>query len=119
MADPLTHSHDTSTPAMSAETVPSEEFVLVPREPTPEMLGAAWGANVWRQMMDGQEAALVRLYQAMTAAAPTLSASHLAKEGGDAGTVDDFGESGWSAGWNAGYRDGDNEDLAKNGRACL
>lgn len=44
---------------------------------------------------------------------------HTAKEGGEAGAVDDFGESGWSAGWNAGYRDGYNEAFAKYGCASL
>lgn len=74
MAD-RTHPHDTSKPAMSDETVPSEEFVSVPREPTHEMKEA--GAR------ENQGMYPIAIYRAMIAAAPAPNPSPAAK-GGDA-----------------------------------
>lgn len=65
--------HDTSTPSMSTESVKSEEFVLVPREPTDDMLQA--GFELVNQYADiyGRTRLAEECYRAMIAAAPTLS----------------------------------------------
>lgn len=72
------------TPAMSAETVPSEEFVLVPREPTPAMVDAGriygWDDPEHEASCIGHPETRESIYRAMIAAAPALSDRPPAKE---------------------------------------
>lgn len=79
----MTHSHDTATPALSVES----EYVLVPREPTPEMQRVYFtsiDANMHRVENDvkfGRYENMRIAYRAMIAAAPAPNPSPAAKGG--------------------------------------